>query len=100
MPMMAQGGNVWVQDDNEFVVAEEGKFGTALGFYTDEVEHPKVMVGINMDDSDFAWEVVPFEPDEAFVISRALTGLPAAEAGLRSNDLVIEIDGVRVKQEA
>jgi len=98
MPMTGGGHGQWAPENGsnfELIIEDDSRFPTASGFFTVDEDHPKVMVGINMGDADFAWEVVPFDPDEAFVISHAIKGLPAAIAGLRSNDLVIEIDGER-----
>lgn len=97
MPMRIGGRGGWAPDAGtkfEFIV-NDGKFETTRGFFFDEQDHPRVMVGINMGDAEFEWDEVPFDPDQAFVILNAIKGLPAARAGLRSNDLVIEIDGGR-----
>jgi|GEM_PF-3319103 len=73
----------WNDDDNTFFVSEDE-------------DHPKVMVGINFgSDNGFVWDLVPYDPDEAFVISNVIDGLPAAKAGLRDHDLVVAVDGKR-----
>ena len=77
------GAGAWDDDNNVMFVPEAE-------------EHPKVMIGINFGSDDgFVWDLVPYDPDEAFVISSVIEGLPAAKAGLRDNDLVVAIDGER-----
>lgn len=54
----------------------------------------KVVLGITMSEPDQGLlEYLEFEPGSVVKIDRIFDGLPAARAGLRSNDIIVTIDG-------
>lgn len=57
---------------------------------------PRVMIGITMSEVPEALlEHLEIECDAAVMIDRVIDDLPAARAGLRSRDIIIEVDGKR-----
>lgn len=57
-------------------------------------EPPPVMLGITMTELDPSLvEELGVEADEVFVIDRVIEGLPAEQAGLKTSDVVIKING-------
>lgn len=56
---------------------------------------PKVMVGITMNQpSEALSEHLNIKPDEAVVVERVIDGLPADKAGLKVQDIIVDVDGV------
>ena len=79
-----------------------GDEGGNMIFMQPEMDHPPVMIGINMgsldevDVSDRTREVLDdrgFDSDEVFVVLGVIDGTPADEAGLREGDVVFRVDG-------
>ncbi|MCA9300804.1 MAG: PDZ domain-containing protein, partial [Phycisphaerales bacterium] len=57
-------------------------------------DHPKVMVGITMvEPGEEIAQQLEIAPGSAVQIERVIEGLPAAIAGLKSNDIIVRIDG-------
>lgn len=80
--------------DNAFTSVYTTTPGVAVSVTSDP---PKVMVGINMSDVDPTLrEHFGLDEDAGFVIDNVVDGLPAANAGLQSRDIVIAIDGKNV----
>lgn len=67
------------------------------GAFTVTSDPPKVMVGINMSDVDPTLrEHFGLDDNAGFVIDNVVDGLPAANAGLQSRDIIVSIDGKNV----
>lgn len=64
--------------------------------YAEAAEPPPVMVGVTMSDPDQTLlEHLGLEAGSVFMIDRVIDGLPAAAAGLKPYDLVVQIDGAK-----
>lgn len=57
---------------------------------------PRVMIGVMMSEpSDSLREHLELKEGETVMIDRLAEGLPAAEAGLKPRDIIVEFDGVK-----
>lgn len=67
-----------------------------LGDPRADIAPPPVMIGITMSEVPRTLtEHLELEPDSGVMIDSVVEGLPAAMAGLRPRDIIIEFDGVR-----
>jgi hypothetical protein len=77
---LPQGGSAWVAPSP---MAPEAP-----------VAPPKVMLGINMaEPSESLLEQMDLEPGTAVLVTGVVEGLPADQAGLKVNDIIVKIDG-------
>lgn len=82
-------------DKIEQLVKRFSDQGGAFAFSQDG-EHPPVMLGINIGTGDEVvakLEQLNLEPDEVTVVVRPIEGLPAARSGVKSGDVIIELEG-------
>lgn len=57
---------------------------------------PKVMIGITMGEpSEALAGHLGIKQDEAVLVEKVYDGLPADKAGLKAQDIIVEVDGVR-----
>ncbi len=57
---------------------------------------PKVMIGITMGEpSEALAGHLGIKQDEAVLVEKVYEGLPADKAGLKAQDIIVEVDGVR-----
>lgn len=60
-----------------------------------DVAQPKVMIGITMGEpSEALARHLGIKQDEAVVVEKVIDGLPADKAGLKVEDVIVEVDGV------
>ncbi|MFG0325787.1 MAG: PDZ domain-containing protein [Phycisphaerales bacterium JB037] len=70
------------------------EWNTQPGLTVSRVSDRKVVLGITMSEPDQGLlEYLEFEPGTVVKIDRIFEGLPAARAGLKSNDIIVTIDG-------
>ncbi|MCA9311975.1 MAG: PDZ domain-containing protein [Phycisphaerales bacterium] len=73
-------------------MGENEPFGVAVA--APAPDHPPVMVGVMMEDVDENLaSYLGIDPGHATRITRVIEGLPAAKGGLRTQDIIVRIDG-------
>ncbi|MCC7387913.1 MAG: PDZ domain-containing protein [Phycisphaerales bacterium] len=94
------GPIVWESDDGGVWAAPEA--GQGMMFLQPDTEHPPVMIGINMselnpDEADARvleyLEEKEIDPADTIVVLSVIDDLPADEAGLRDNDVIVRVGG-------
>jgi hypothetical protein len=61
-----------------------GGAGGGMGGFDPDMPKPKVMIGITMS-----------EDEDGVVVEHVYDGLPAAKAGLKARDVIVEVDGAK-----
>lgn len=92
-----KGGTLWIQNDDgnagAWGLAAPGQGGNSVAVAGDP---PPVMLGITMGSaSDSLLDHLGLEQGTVVLIDRVYDGLPAAQGGMQSDDILVEIDGTK-----